>query len=414
MEDIKNVITIQPRVGDIVCRDADGNIRYIEQDTFSQADFPQTWETVGVVVIRKGNRVTIISKYNETKKYMEVYPYVVTGYTLDGTEHTAQLRLHGKPTTSTYYDFTYTASDVDGFVAALQQFLSSNGETDWSAYKDEDGSVILQYDNYNSSEYYTATYTYASGLTLTTKAMVDFPEQMPTWWRLCGNRGYPVWNIEKAKEYFRSDMASTAYNPSSDVTSVPVYPICWPAFAGMSQYQDDHCLWLRQQYCADPAHPTEGEWEAYLGSLVACSPYMIGGNAPQWRDGKVLSDMIKDVTYLAADGTRKKLYQGVVYCSEFMNGMGYMPSPYEFVEAFRDITYGLSGVAREESDRINRSLYAIGGDGVSSNTAWWLSGRFSIYAAWCAGSTGSVGSSYFYLSSGCVPFALLDLPSGND
>ena len=414
MEDIKNVITIQPRVGDIVCRDADGNISYIEQDTFSQADFPQTWETVGVVVIRKGNRVTIISKNNETKKYMEVYPYVVTGYTLDGTEHTAQLRLHGKPTTSTYYDFAYTASDVDGFVAALQQLLAANGETDWSAYKDEDGSVVLQYDNYNSAEYYSASYTYASGLTLTEKVTVDFPEQMPSCWRLCGNRGYPVWSIERAKEYFRSDNLIVSYNPASDVTSVPIYPICWPAFAGTSQYQDDHCLWLRQQYCTDPAHPTEEEWETYIGSLVAYSPYMIGGNAPRWRDGKSISDTVKNVTYLAADGTRKKLYQGIAYCSEFMDGMGYMPAPYEFVEAFRGITYGLSGVTREESDRINRILYAIGGDSVASNISWWVPSRFKTDAAWCAYFTGYVDGRLFCYSYGCVPFALLELPSGND
>ena len=409
-----NVVTSQPKVGDIVCHDENRQIRFIALDTYQGGVFPAAWETVGVVVLRKGNQVKVASKNNEVKRFMEVYPYVVTGYELDGMEHTAQLRLHGKPTTSTYYDFTYTASDADGFVTALQQFLSDNGETGWSAYKDEDGSVILQYDDYNSAEYYSTAITYASGLTLTAKVVIDYPEQTPIWQRKCGTKGNAVWNIERAKTYFRSDLASTAYNPASDVSSIPSYPVCWPAFAGTSQYQEDHCLWLRQQYCKDPAHPTEEEWEAYIEDLTAVNHYMTGGASPKWRDGKALSDMVKDVTYRAADGTRKMLYPGIVYCSQFMDGKGYLPSFAEFEETFRNVTYGLAGVERDKSDAINRSLYAIGGSAVQNTVTWWVSGRFSTYAAWNALSTGCTDGNYFYFSLRCIPVTLLELPSGND
>ena len=409
-----NVVTSQPKVGDIVCHDENRQIRFIALDTYQGGVFPAAWETVGVVVLRKGNQVKIASKNNESKRFMEVYPYVVTGYGLDGMEHTVQLRLHGKPTTSTYYDFTYTASDVDGFVTALQQFLSDNGETEWSAYKDEDGSVILQYDDYNSAEYYSSAITYASGLTLTAKVTIDYPEQCPIWQRKCGNRGNAVWNIERAKMYFRADISSVAYNPTSDVSSIPSYPVCWPAFAGTSQYQDDHCLWLRQQYCKDPAHPTETEWEAYIEDLTAVNPYMVGGTSPKWRDGKALSDMVKDVTYRAADGTRKMLYPGIVYCSQFMDGEGYLPSFAELEEAFRNITYGLAGVERDEADEINRSLYAIGGSAVQNTVSWWVSGRHSTYTAWNAYGTGCTDGYGFYRSQRCIPFTLLELPSGND
>lgn len=407
-----NVVVDDPKVGDIVCYDEDRKIKFIALDTFQAGTFPAAWETVGVVAMRKGRQVWIVSKESKEHKFMEVYPYVVTGYELDGGEHTAQLRLHGKPTTETFYEFKYTASTVDEFVTSLQQLLTTNGETGWSAYKDDEGRVILQYDNYTSGEYYTSTITYATGLTLTAKVTVDCPQQ-PNFWRKCGNRGNGVWHAAKAKEYFRSDLSSSAYNPTTDVSSVPTYPVCWPAFSGTSQYQEDHCLWLRQQYCADPAHPTEEEWERYIDDIVHIIPYMLAGHAPKWRDGKALSDPLKNITYRAADGSQKPLYQGINYCAQFLDGKGYLPSMSELIECFGNVTYGLSGVDRDKSDAINRALYAIGGTAVQCNSTFWLSGRGNASTGWVANGMGIIDFNSFYSSRRCCPLALLELPEGN-
>lgn len=407
-----NVVTSQPKVGDIVCHDENRQIRFIALDTYQGGVFPAAWETIGVVVLRKGNQIKAVAKENASQKWMDVYPYVVTGYELDGTEHTAQLRLHGKPTTATFYEFKYTASTVDEFVTALQQFLSTNGETDWSAYKDAQERVILQYDNYTSGEYYTSTITYATGLTLTAKVTVDCPQQ-PSFWRKCGNRGNGVWHAGRAKVYFRDDLSSTAYNPTTDVESVPTYPICWPAFAGTSQYQEDHCLWLRQQYCADPAHPTEEEWERYIDDIVHIIPYMLAGNAPKWRDGALLSEALKGITYRATDGTQKPLYPAVEYCSQFFGGKGYLPSMAEMVECFGNVTYGLTGVTRDKADPINRSLYAIGGSAVGCTSPWWSSGRGYIYGSWYANGSGVIDGNGFCSSRRCAPLVLLTLPEGS-
>ena len=220
-----NVVTTQPGIGDILCHDENRKYKFIRCDTYQGGIFPAAWETLGVVAMRKGNRVWVVAKENATKKFMDVYPYVVTGYELDGAEHTAQLRLHGKPTKSTFYDFKYTASSVDEFVSQLQQFLTANAETDWSAYKDAQGRVILQYNNYTLVEYYMTTITYATGLTLTGQVLIDCPQQ-PSWIRKCGNWGYGVWHAKRAKEYFKKDLTNTSFNPSSDLTGVPSYPIC--------------------------------------------------------------------------------------------------------------------------------------------------------------------------------------------
>ena len=402
------MVTKSPKVGDIVCYDENRKVKFIALDTFHAGTFPTAWETVGVVVLRKGNQVTICSKNNESKKFMEVYPYIVSGYTLDGVEHTAQLRLHGRPTTDTWYEFRYTASTDSEFVAQLKQFLTDNGETDWSAYL-MDGEVILQYDNYESREWYTSTITYSAGLMLTAKVTTDYPTQ-PLFRMQSDTVGFGIWNVRQAKEYFKSDSEFSDYNPSSDVTSIPGYPVCWPAFAGISQYQSDHCLWLRQKYCKDPAHPTIEEWETYIDALCHKIPYMLGGHAPKWRDGKVLTDKVKDIEYQATDGTKRKLYTLIAYCSEFMGGQGYLPSPTEFVEAFQNITYGLEDVTRENSDPVNRSLYTIGGSSMRSDISKAVMSR--IYSNTCllAGGSGGFTLSYFFSSLNCIPFARIELP----
>ena len=410
-----NAVVDQPGVGDIVCRDENRKIKFIALDTFHAGVFPTAWETIGVVALRRGNELMVVAKENAAQKWMDVYPYVVTGYELDGTEHTAQLRLHGKPTTSTYYDFAYTASTVDEFVTALQQFLATNGETDWSAYKDTDGRVILQYDNYTTSEYYAASLTQATGLTLTGKVTLDVPEAAPSFLRECGTRGYGVWNAARAKVYFRIDNTSSAYNPTSPISSMPSYPICWPAFAGISEHRDgDMCLWLRQQYCADPEHPTEAEWEAYMDDIRFKVPAMTGGTGIKWRYGKAVMDSLKDITYLAADGTRKPLYPAARYCSQFFGGEGFLPSAAQFYELMKDVTYGLSGVTRDKADPVNRSLYAIGGSALGVTSSWWLCLRSGAALAYYAGGAGFMGFTYFYYSLRCAPLSLLTLPEAAD
>ena len=410
-----NAVVDQPGVGDIVCRDENRKIKFIALDTFHAGVFPTAWETVGVVALRRGNELMIVGKENASQKWMDVYPYVVTGYELDGEEHTAQLRLHGKPTTSTYYDFAYTASTVDEFVTALQQFLTTNGETDWSAYKDTDGRVILQYDKYTTSEYYAASLTQATGLTLTGKVTLDVPETAPSFLRECGTRGYGVWNAARAKVYFRTDNTNSSHNPTSPISSMPSYPICWPGFAGISEHRDgDMCLWLRQRYCADPEHPTEAEWEAYMDDICLKVPAMTGGAGIKWRDGKAVTDSLKDITYLAADGTRKPLYPAAFYCSQFFGGEGFLPSAAQLYELMKDVTYGLSGVTRDKADPVNRSLYAIGGSALGATSNWWLCLRGSAANAYCAYGSGIVGNYGPFYGIRCAPLSLLTLPETAD
>ena len=398
-----NVVTDNPGVGDILCHDENRKYKFIQCDTFHAGTFPAAWETLGVVVLRKGNTVTVCSKNNTTKKFMEVYPYIVTGYTLDGAEHTATLKLHGSET----FEFKYTASSDEEFVEALQEFLTEHSFTDWSAYN-MDGNVILQYDNYTSMEDSTTT----TGLTLTAKQDVDFPEKVSAFLRQYRDFGNPIWNLGRAKEYYYNDLENSQYNPTTEVTQMRTLPVCWPAFCGTSQYRDkDYCLWLRQKYCSDPDNPKIEEWSKYLEDLTFSIPCMVG--MASRRSGEIqisAAERLKNITYKAADGTFRKLYPAFAYCGEFLEGKGRLPNPSEFFEAFGNVTYGLSGVTRDKADPINRSLFAIGGSAISCANTFFVAVKNVKGTIWIASSVAFLAGSFAYAIVTAVPVARIDLP----
>ena len=400
-----NVVTDNPGVGDIFCYDENRKYKFIQLDTFRAGTFPSAWETLGVVVLRKGNTVTVCSKHNESKKFMEVFPYIVTGQVLDGAEHTAQLKLHGSET----FEFKYTASTDEEFVEALKSFLSEHSFTDWSAYI-MDGKVILQYDNYTSGESSTTTTT--TGLTLTAKQDVDFPEKVTAFLRKYGDINSPVWNLGRAKEYFYNDLENSQYNPETEVTQMRALPVCWPAFCGTSQYRDkDYCLWLRQKYCSAPGNPKIEEWSKYLEDLTFSIPCMAG--MASRRSGEIqlsAAERLKNITYKAADSTFRKLYPAFAYCDEFLEGKGRLPIPSEFFEAFGNVTYGLDGVTRSKADPINRSLYAIGGNSISCINSFFVAVKNQTGTIWMASNGAFMSGALAYAIVTALPVARIELP----
>lgn len=399
-----NVVTEDPKVGDIVCYDENRKIKFIALDTFQAGTFPAAWETVGVVALRKGNTVTVCSKHNEYKKFMEVYPYIVSGCTLDGEEHIATLKLHG----SDALDFKYAAKTDTGFLEDLLSFLATNNFSDWSAYG-QDGKTILQY-NGQERDWLSQSVTYATGIVLTEKISGDMPEVGKTYMRKCGTNGQGVWHSSIAKYSFKNDLESASYNPTADINSVPSSIVCYPAFCGTSQYRDDHCLWLRQRYCKDPDRPTQEDWERYVDDIAYVIPCMTAGNGPSYRDGKRFTDSIRDIEYLAPDGMWRKLYPAAVYCSGFLKGRGTLPSMETLARIAQILTYGLPGVERPEADPVNRSLYAIGGDPLSCAYSYWLSSYANgdVLNIAFGGGTGANSSSNILLKS--LPVAELELP----
>ena len=399
-------MTDNPGVGDILCYDENRKYKFIQLDTFQAGTFPSAWEAVGVVVLRKGNKVTVCSKHNASKKFMEVYPYVVSGYELDGAEHTATLKLHGSET----FEFKYAVSTDEEFVEALQGFLTGHSFADWSAYL-MDSKVILQYDNYTSDESPDVT-TKATGLSLTSRQKIDLLEKTPNCRYRRGGAGNPVWNMERAKEYFMADLELSQYNPTKPLTGYPLLPVCWPAFCGTSQYRDgDRCLWLRERYCQDPAHPTLQDWYKYLDdSRIAILTMTGGASSDETEKQMAMTGNVKDVVYITRTGETRKLYNAHAYCAGFLDGQGYLPSIAEFSEALGNITYGLKGVERDKADPINRSLFAIGGDGIACNISYHIAAQNTLGTIWIMYEFAFIAGSFAFSTYPTLPFARIELP----
>ena len=233
----------------------------------------------------------------------------------------------------------------------------------------------------------------------------------PSILRRCGDFNVSVVaNPEAVCEDMIEDNSGAAFNPSSDITSIPAYPICWPAFAGTSQYQEDHCLWLRQKYCKDPGNPKIEEWKEYVRSLQPADYSEMSGIAYGQRDWKGYFDKARDVTYRTSDGTSRKLYPLIDACSDFMDGKGYIPSIFQQLELRRMLTYGLPGISITDADAINRSLYAIGGNVISA-TGWTLTMNVLISKApsviWTI--IRHTDNSALYVSGPAIIFADIDL-----
>ena len=385
-----NVCISQPKVGDIRIQKEDSSISYISLDTFKSGAFPSGWTTLGVVAARSGNKVIVIPKIanNDERnlKWMDVYIYVVTGMVLDGASHTASINLQGSGALA----FTYTASDTATFVAALKQFIINAGKSsDFSAYLHTDGRVMLQWDTYNA---YPSTS--ATGLTLTPKAVLDYSTIYATPMRKCGTQGGALWNYDRAVQYFSSDNSNTLFNPSSDVTSIPYYPICKPGYLGTSQYQSDHCAYLRNIY-------GEGEsgWLAYMHAIEMQENSPFASGKEELRYGDKATETLGDVTYTASDGSTKYLYPAFHYCKSI--GC-HMTTMWEFERIAKSWKL-------DYSDAVNRSYYAVCGQHLPPASNWWLCGRNSVTNSFFVSSIGYVADSSFFSRSLVLALSLSEI-----
>lgn len=411
--DGRNNIILNPRKGDIWCLDENKQDIYIVRESYTAATFPAAWTVMGVVAGKWGRTILRIPKEHATMKFMAVYPYKVTGMILDGEPHTVQIRLHEMPSNSTYYDFTYTASSLQEFVTQISAFLVTNNETDWSAYLSQDGTeVFLQYDNYTSVEYLSVSKTWAVGLILTARTDYDFPVCLSPL-RRCGTEGRAIWNLHQAKNWLLSDRNQVAYNPTTVISSVPVYPVCWPAFSGTSAYTDSgNCAYLRERYCVDPDDPTLEDWYKYLADLLPAN-IQYGAYSLEHRNGKKIADMLKDIKYYNKTTQQwEYLYSAVRYCVDSIEG-GFLCTWAEHTDFFKDTTWG-SGVSRGEEDVVNKALYAIGGSTLFTASSYWSASRVSAGFEWVVDGIGYFGAGSFYGGYRVVPCSLSELPIGND
>lgn len=422
--DGRNVVVglASARTGSIVVLDGNKTMQFISVDTFSSASFMSNYEVVGVVWVGinhpsyRGDIVILNKEWATSLKMVEIYQWRLTGYTLDGTDRTGTLSVrYTDDNWAANHDYvvSYNASDAASLVEQLNAYFRANEPfiaQQWKAVLTEGGEIDLQLQNWTSWQ--PCSYNKGiNGFVLTANMLPEWKSSS----NMLRRNGYrsgdgTITNWARALNYFRADNSSTSYNPSSDITSVKrSYPICLPGYLGTSQYQSDHCSFLRSVY-------GEGEegWLKFMESFLPVRPtqYSINGD-PLYGDPKTNTYKLAHETYTDINGNVKPLSPACAYTA----GIGYdnelakkgewvMPDADLLFDVVDGIEYPLN--PDRTSDIRNRALLAIGSKPFGNNSYVRSCSRVSASSGWIAdGSIGYAGSYTLYGAYVAAPLLLL-------
>lgn len=423
-----STFTKSPVVGDIV--GFSNNTKkevYWRRKDFDAA--PSGYTVTSVVVARHGNTILKAHKFNANKKWADIYDYVVTGYHLDGESHVQQIRLHAKPTTSTWYEFVYTATTIEEFAEAFNSFLQeTDAETKmYVCYVDEQDRVILRRENYAGTEYYGAAMTYmgTGGLSLAAIVGTEVPINSQTdHYNGANGADGAILNMNRGLLYFKQDISSASYNPTSVLSSIKTnYPVCKPAYLGTSAQAGrtgNECKVLRDYY-----GDGEAGWLKYMERQRIYKGNR--GNQDYRFDAKKLTYALADVMYETkmGDPILKPKYPAANYCAEVgYEGVKGQEKGDWFLGNIRDITTLMEdqtypavyrngvqvNVAIADADPVNNALNKIGGNVIGNNVYVWSSVRYNAYnSCYYNGNSGFVNGYYFYSSYRAVPLSLSEI-----
>ena len=380
-----------PERGDAcVGRLSDKKLFYIKADTLVTSELDKSeWEVQGVVSHREGKKVTIVGLNNSGNiAFCDRVWYYLSGYTLDGAEHTIVLAIPTKANwdKSVEKTITYTASTVEEFISALNAAFEADTDftdQDWYADLTADGRVRVHYvfavwQNYN--------FTAKSGITKT-NSMPEF-KQCTRLRRKSGQAtkvgGICSWHRSLA--YYRKDNGALPEQGgrTAEQTSIKQeWPINLPTWLGTStKNPGDFCKPLRGVY-------GEGE-EGWLRFMRSCVSITDTDYGIMMYDGREMSKLLSSFTYTSRKVAEPKyMCPASGWCTSFSTsclqvGLWHLPAPKELVELTRDITQGTG-----TPDVLNRTIVAAGGKDISNGSLQWTCARYSPSDAWgCHGAYG--------------------------
>ena len=431
------------KTGAIVVLDGNSAMHFVALDTFSSSSFMSNYTVVGVVAVGVDHpdfrgKLVIVHKENASKKWSAIYSFKLTGYTLDGTDRTGILSIRTADAWGTAKDFTVsynasTAADLldqlNAYFSADTQYTPAGGTAmdnpfktqNWVASKDDNDNITL---TFLFSDYRQSSNTGKTGFALTANLLPGITASSSIL-RMNGYRGAdgPISNWDRAITYFKDDISSATYNPTSTVTSPKLqYPICKPAYLGVSAHrkdgdtQLDYCSALRAIY-------GEGEegWLKFMASFWPVRPtnYGIMGDKATYGDGKKNTYIMAGVKFTKQDSTQIVAFPAADYCASVVynhellkKGAWQLPDVDTLCAVLKTIKYNTTN--NRNADPVNRALNAIGGNAISNGSHTWSSSRYIANNAWCSdGTLGYLYISNMYRSYLAVPVALLDVSEAN-
>ena len=394
-----NVFVKIPERGDAcVGRLSDKKLFYIKADTLVTSELDKSeWEVQGVVSHREGKKVTIVGLNNSGGiAFCDRVWYYLSGYTLDGAEHTIVLAIATKANwdKSVEKTITYTASTVEEFISALNAAFEADAdftEQDWYADLTADGRVRVHYVFATWQNY---DFTAKSGITKT-NSMPEF-KQCTRLRRKSGQAtqvgGICSWHRSLA--YYRNDNGALPENGgrTAEQTSIKQeWPINLPTWLGTStKNPGDFCKPLRGVY-------GEGE-EGWLRFMRSCVSITDTDYGIMMYDGREMSKLLSSFTYTSRKVAEPKyMCPASGWCTRFSTsclpaGSWHLPSPKELVELMRDITQGTG-----TPDVLNRTIVAAGGKAIGNGSNQWACALYVPNDAWyCDGTRGCLFATAMY------------------
>ena len=402
-----------PKRGDYCIKKIeDKSVHYIDIDSISSiADIDDGYELVGVVCgFINGEVLVVRNPESHVDTWCDIIQYILTGYTLDGTDQSGVLSIRDneKATSNTDYTIPYNATTKEGLVEQLNTFVANN-----EAFKTQgfyasvaDDKVIIHYHFTFRNQLELKG---KNGFTLTENTMPDVIASITLRRKNGVQFGEGVINnMEQALVYFRKDKSVTTYNPTNVVTSVKVtYPICLPAYLGTSSYRDgDKCEFLRSVY-------GEGEegWERFMKSFLPVYPTDYGVIN---TTGKELTKVLASKRYNNLDKVDEPMCKAAYYCHSITSttideGEFWLPGVQELSMILDDIKY-YGTVSDRNADIVNKALYKVGWASISNGMNYWTDGRYNYCSGWFSyGGYGFFGYHEFFFNYVCLAVSLYPL-----
>ena len=412
------------RTGSVAYLDGSRSLHFAAPGTFRADGLPEVGGVIGVVVIGVDHQdfrgvVAVMSKTFAAAPMLERWFVRLSGYTLDGTDRTGTLSVwEASDSWAAAHDYAvgYNADSAQALASQLNAYFKANEPfmaQDWVAEADGDGNVTLHYAYINYRQTSNAAKDGFALVQATAPGWADTTKMLRRNGRRIGEGTITNW--PRTLAYFRGDNSSKTYNPASDVTTKKIsYPICLPGYLGTSEYQSDHCSYLRGVY-------GEGEegWLKFMESFLPVRPSEYGiFDASRYGAAKRNTYYLAGIKYAGQDGVEKyaspaaRLAANLGYDHELLK-QG------EWVLPDIDLLFGLVGQLKypttndRDADPVNSALKAIGAPALGNSSSVWSCSRCSPGNGWVANGYSGYAVGYILISRNvAAPLVLLDTAAG--